>query len=340
MDKNKTPFLLCLLGDVTKDLTHYKEAWQMSEGRSSRAQKSMGDWYFDKKEYSKCIEFYKTSLTINSINPQAWSRLAFAALTTENYEDSAKAYRRLLQFDQDNFEAWNNLSKVYIKLGDKMRAFRTLHEALKCNFEEWRIWENYLLVSLDVGAFEEVINAWHRLIDLKRKHEDDQVLKVLIKAILDDCCDIDGESARKLSVKAQKLLGRISVTVTGSWIFWSLYAKIAIQNSESCDKVFVLFKKSVQQSLRIADWEKDFDLMKDILDNLLTARDYYVHNFEGCEEKLEAQRSFNSIKLSMIEFKKTIDKSREYWESKSDSDTFKVKVEQLDEENFKLISPT
>ncbi|RWS22960.1 tetratricopeptide repeat protein 27-like protein, partial [Leptotrombidium deliense] len=87
----KTPDLLCLLGDITTDLSYYDEAWNLSNNKSSRSKRSIGDYYFQRKEYEKCLEPYQISLQLNSLQLYTWQRLGYAALETQNYELSAKA---------------------------------------------------------------------------------------------------------------------------------------------------------------------------------------------------------------------------------------------------------
>ena len=50
-----TPTLLCVLGDVSKDPTHYKRAWQLSGGRCGRAQRSLGLYHLRRKEVCVCV---------------------------------------------------------------------------------------------------------------------------------------------------------------------------------------------------------------------------------------------------------------------------------------------
>lgn len=58
-----------------------------------------------------------------------------------------------------------------------MRAYYALKEALKCNYENWMVWDNLMVVSVDCGCFEEVIIhlfvqhmyetsylSWHKLL--------------------------------------------------------------------------------------------------------------------------------------------------------------------------------
>lgn len=117
---------------------------------------------------------------MNSLQEEIWLRLAFSAVEVEDWETAAGAYRRYCGLNSDvsyknvhifsnewiiviivylqSFEAWNNIAKCYINLGQKVRAWRALQEAVKCNFENWKVWDNLMVVSTDCGEFEEVNN--------------------------------------------------------------------------------------------------------------------------------------------------------------------------------------
>ncbi|XP_026329520.1 tetratricopeptide repeat protein 27 isoform X2 [Hyposmocoma kahamanoa] len=159
IDIQPTVKLYCLLGDATDDVSCYEKAWDFSEHKSSRAQRHWGNFLFDHKNYEECIPHYEKSVEINSIQESVWLRLGFAALMVENWDLSAKAYRRYTYLQPNSFEAWNNLAKVYVKQGDKNRAYRALMEALRFNYDNWKVtqkstrtvWKNNFNTSEQTG---------------------------------------------------------------------------------------------------------------------------------------------------------------------------------------------
>ena len=52
-ERKNSPKMLCLLGDIHKDISYYEKAIEISGGKSMKALESIGFHYFLKKEYEK-----------------------------------------------------------------------------------------------------------------------------------------------------------------------------------------------------------------------------------------------------------------------------------------------
>lgn len=263
--KNPTVKLWCLLGDATDDVSCYEKAWILSKERSGKAQRHWGNYYFAHKEYERAIPFLQKSLEINSLQEVLWLRLGYAALTLENWELAATAYRRYTHLEPHGYESWNNLAKAYIKLGEKDRAHKILQESLKCNFNNWKIWENYLFVSTDTGNFEDALNAYHRLVELKSKYCDKEVLEILVNAVSSSAPDAYNQPASRLLKKAQSLLGHICSQIPNDGALWEFAAKL--YTSEPLVKAHKLqnaYRCFTQVSSEI-NWSKDADKCEKVL---------------------------------------------------------------------------
>lgn len=216
-----------ITGDATDDVTCYEKAWEMSKRRSHRAQRHWGQYLFLRKQYEQCIPHFEKSVSINPLQSIVWFRLGFAALQTENWQTAATAYRRYTTLEPDGFEAWNNLAQAYIKIGNKRNAHQAILEALKCNFDNWKVWENLLVVSCDILNFSDVIKAYHRLLDLKEKYLNVEVLNVLVYNVCNDINDFEGQPAQRFLKKTRELLGRVTAIYPGEGYVWELYASLA-----------------------------------------------------------------------------------------------------------------
>lgn len=208
LEKKPTVKLWCLLGDATDDITCYEKAWDLSKRRSHRAQRHWGNFLYNRKKYAECIPHFEKSVSINPLQANVWFRLGFAAHQSENWQVAATAYKRYTTLEPDGFEAWNNLAQAYLKIGNKRSAHQALLEALKCNFENWKVWENFLIVSSDISMYTDVIRSYHRLLDLKEKYLNVHVLGELVCDVIDDTIDCEGLPAARFLQKTRELLGK------------------------------------------------------------------------------------------------------------------------------------
>ncbi|KAL1131101.1 hypothetical protein AAG570_012338 [Ranatra chinensis] len=301
MKKGETVKLLCYLGDATDDVAMYEKAWELSEHRSAQAQRHWGMFYFNRKNYAESIDHLKESLKINSLQVSMWFRLGYAALMEQKWEDSATAYRRYCALEPDSFEAWNNLAKAYILLGQKQRAYNALQEAVKCNYEKWQVWDNLMAVSSDCGDFEEVIHCYHRILDLKEKHIDEQILTILSGVIIKGTKDWKGQPASRLKKKALELFGRITAKVLNNLVVWKLYAHLTAsveeQTSITRTKTVQYMQKAYSIAVQEERWYRDLQSTHNVLQLCQSLGETYLTCCRHCSNTKEVIQLLTSAKL-------------------------------------------
>ncbi|XP_011635391.1 tetratricopeptide repeat protein 27 [Pogonomyrmex barbatus] len=300
ISKKSTVKLWCLLGDATGDVNNYEKAWKLSEEKSSRVQRHWGFHYFAKKDYAEAVLHLKLSAELNNIQELVWFRLGYAALQIEDWKLAAMAYRQYCTLEQSTFEAWNNLANAYIKLGDKSRAWKSLQDAIKCNYDRWEVWDNLMVVSIDLGYFSEVIRCYHRILDLKSSHLDVEVLQILTNAIINNINDVEGNPTSRLLSNSLELFGRITSNVVNNPDIWRMYAQLVILRKTDIDEEKAA--QYLQQAYRFATsnpkWYHSEDTTLNVLElccNLAQAYLYCATNV-GIVKK---RKMLGSAKLSL-----------------------------------------
>ncbi|XP_012278565.1 tetratricopeptide repeat protein 27 isoform X2 [Orussus abietinus] len=300
LERKPTVKLWCLLGDALQETKYYETAWELSEKRSSRAQRHWGFHYFTKKCYEKAIPHLKLSTELNSLQENVWLRLGYAALQVEDWQLAATSYRRYCCLEETSFEAWNNLAKAYIKLGDKPRAWRSLHDAIKCNYDRWEVWENLMIVSVDLGHFSDVIRCYHRILELKGCHIDIQILDILTKVLSKDTVDANGNSTRRLIPNLLQLFGHLTSFNSNNSKVWRMYAEITAAKGSELDhqKATEYLQRAYRCITADPRWIQSLTSTKEVLVLCSDIAQAYLNCARDCPAK-QKKAMLGSAKLSL-----------------------------------------
>ncbi|XP_041803517.1 tetratricopeptide repeat protein 27 isoform X2 [Chelmon rostratus] len=303
LEKKETPSLYCLLGDILRDHQYYDRAWELSGQRSARAMRSKALLHLHKKEFQQCTDCFEQSLKVNTLQLGVWFSLGCAYFALEGYEGAAKAFQRCVIIEPDNAEAWSNLSTAYIRLRKKNKAFRTLQEALRCNYEHWQIWENFIVVSTDIGHFGEAIKAYHRLMDLRENYKDVQILQILVKAVVENLTDSQGQPAEAVRSKLKELLGRVSSRHSSDSEIWRQYALLygdgRSSNPEDNEKTLQFLSKAHRCEVQAGGWEKEPALFKEVINRALNMGEVTISCSKKKSNPTEALQMLSSTRLSL-----------------------------------------
>jgi tetratricopeptide (TPR) repeat protein len=111
------PRLFCILGDIENEPSYYERAWEISRHRYARAQKSLGEYYLQNKDWEKAREAYKKATAVNRLSPEMWSRLGDISLRLAQFADAAEAFNRSIGSASDtaggeDARTWSNLGSA------------------------------------------------------------------------------------------------------------------------------------------------------------------------------------------------------------------------------------
>ncbi|KAL7676131.1 hypothetical protein ACOME3_002390 [Neoechinorhynchus agilis] len=174
------PELVRSLGELCKDIELLEKAFELSGNRDAQCQRSIGKILFDQKRYSGAIDAFEKSLHLNPAQLNVWPSLALAAMRTERWTVAINALEQSCNWDPERYDQWANLALCALKLGQKNRAQRlTKNEAIRLDYDNWRLWENLLALSVDIGKWEDAILSYRRLLELKPRYSDVEFLQLI-----------------------------------------------------------------------------------------------------------------------------------------------------------------
>ncbi|XP_064623663.1 tetratricopeptide repeat protein 27-like [Lineus longissimus] len=297
----ETADLYCYLGDVTHDLQHYEKAWEMSKRRSSRAQKHWGLHLFSEGKTKEAIDHLEQCLNLNPLQEELWFTYGCACMGEGELKKAIAGFRRSVGIEPDSFQSWNNLAACLIKDDQKVAAFRILGEAIKCKFDSWRLWENYLLIGIDIGNFEQGIRAYSKMLDLKDRYTDIQLLTILVRAVNEDIPNVEDKPSAPLRPKLLELFGKITSKVTSDAGVWQQYAKLIghEDTEENNVRVIQYLQKALRCMIQTDEWLKDIEKSKNVAQEAASIADAYLEFAQKSSNTAQVFQFLCSARLSL-----------------------------------------
>ena len=278
------PRLFCILGDLEQEPKHYERAWEVSNQRFARAQRSLGKHYVAVNERQKADKAYVKSLVINPQNAGTWFSLGCVRLETQDWTGAVEAFTRMVSLEQDDAEAWSNLAAALLRLppekdvldadgevlkkGDPQKhtkeAFVALKRATSLKRESYRIWQNLLNVAATLvpPPYLDLIAAQQRLIELRADTDgedciDVEVLEYVLSRIIADRSGNPSQIRTKYGMENMFTLlvwKQVMPLITHSRRLWQFIARLAIFEGRSATALDA-YEKAWRTTLNTPGWD-------------------------------------------------------------------------------------
>ncbi|KAI1128959.1 hypothetical protein F5Y10DRAFT_162765 [Nemania abortiva] len=113
------PRLFSILGDMENNADHYIRAWEISNRRYARAQKSLGELHLQNKQWDKARGAYQLAVGVNRLSPELWNRLGDIELRLGHFPDAAEAFQRAIataneKVGGEDARTWSNLGTAFL----------------------------------------------------------------------------------------------------------------------------------------------------------------------------------------------------------------------------------
>eukprot|EP00520_Triparma_pacifica_P006403 CAMPEP_0118664364 /NCGR_PEP_ID=MMETSP0785-20121206/17966_1 /TAXON_ID=91992 /ORGANISM="Bolidomonas pacifica, Strain CCMP 1866" /LENGTH=843 /DNA_ID=CAMNT_0006558251 /DNA_START=139 /DNA_END=2667 /DNA_ORIENTATION=+ len=243
IERNPTPRMYAALGDITDEEDYYRKSWELSGGKYARAMAAMGRMRFDKGDFRGCYDCMVVATKVKPLSPSAWFLLGSVSMRLKEFKTALSAFSHVVQQVPEDCDAWANVGSIHIHNKNPESAYPALCESLRFRRQNWRVWINKLYVCMDLGKWDEAVQAVHTLLDFKTQNStmkdipdmDERVVRGLvtetIKALEVVLRDGKGKDSGDYKAKIKtcervgEMLGRISSVVkTEAWV-WEAYAE-------------------------------------------------------------------------------------------------------------------
>jgi len=136
------------------------------EGKSVEVWFNKGFALFSLGKYEESVRAYDKVIELKPDYADAWNNKGLALKKQGKYDDAIKAYDDAIRLDPKAADAWNNKGNAHNSQGKHDEAIKALDEAIKINPQYADAWYNKGLALYDQSKYSEAIKAYDEAIRL------------------------------------------------------------------------------------------------------------------------------------------------------------------------------
>ena len=168
---SESPSMVTALADLTGKEDLYEHAWAISKGRYPRAKRTLGKICHDRGDFAACCKHLDQALAVQPLIHATWYLKGISCMKLNWWEEGLLAFVRCVQQDPESGEAWTNMGAIHMRLKNWPKAYHALTEAAKHKREDWRVFENLMMVNIAMSRWKEVIRHMNTLLDMRYKSQ-------------------------------------------------------------------------------------------------------------------------------------------------------------------------
>lgn len=178
------------------------------------------DWEEARQAFFRCV-------TIDDEDAESWNNLAsvYLRMAEVDQDQPGGGVRISSHSSYNTFRSPEHLTmfqadhgRQAVPFAHRMLAWRALKQGVKCGYDNWRMWMNYMVVSMDVGELTEACRALARVVERRADKDgsssvDEDALDKLVDAATRSVAQAETEppeARQQRSWSPKELLKRVT----------------------------------------------------------------------------------------------------------------------------------